>query len=92
MSYKHYMIWSDWFAYKLHASLNWGSISFSIVTRYTGANQVFPGVCSPSSLWHYMVNSQGIICFSAILAPMIIASQDVFAGKDDFLVGDADVY
>jgi hypothetical protein len=39
-----------------------------------------------------MIDSQGIICFSAILAPMIIAPQDIFAGKDDFFVGDADVY
>lgn len=85
------MIWSDGFANKLHSSFRRGPIPFLIVAGYTSAHQIFPRVRSIPGFWNYMVDGQRIIGFSTILTSVIVTAQNVFAGKDNFFVRDADI-
>ena len=88
---EHDMIWTDGLAYKLHFGFGRGPIALLVVTRNARANQILPRIGSPPRLRNNVIDGERIICLATILAAMIVTSKNILSGKDDLLVGNADV-
>jgi hypothetical protein len=92
MSNKHYVVRPNRFSHELHACFRGSTISFSVVAGYARTDQVLPRVGSSTSFRYNVVYREGFIGSSAVLAAMIVASQDVLARQYDLLVWHADIH
>lgn len=92
MTNEHDMIRTNRPAFELHVCFAGGSISLSIIAAYTSGHQILPRFVSAMSARNNVIDSQGYIRPAAILTLVTVAAKDVFAGQNDLLEGNADVY
>lgn len=91
MPYEHDMIGTNGPPKKLHTGFVRCSVTLPVITLHTSRDKVFPGLGSPSGLWNDVVHSQSHFGFSAVLAAVTVTAQNILAGEDNFLIGDANV-
>lgn len=88
---KHHMIRPYWLALQGHTSFMGRTIALPVIAIDACAHKVFPGVEAAAGSRHDVVHGEGNLRFTAILAPMAIATQDIFAGKNDLLIWNPDI-
>jgi len=91
MSDKHHMIRPYWLALQRYMGFTGRTIALPVVAIDARAHEVFPRVKATTGSRRNVVHGECDIGFAAILASMAIATQDVFARKDDFFVWNPDV-
>jgi hypothetical protein len=79
------------FSHQFHMRFIRRAVPFVVIAGNTGCNEIFPRFLSPPCSWTDMVYSQREISSAAILAPVTVASKDIFTGKDYFLIGDMNI-
>ena len=64
---------------ELHLSIVRRAVSLFIVTLHTRGDKIFPGILPRFCLWEDVIDSEGNIGSTAVLATMTVASEDIFS-------------
>lgn len=62
-------------------------VAFFVITSHARTNEVFPRIFPAARFGNNMVYRQWDIAAPAVLTPVIIATQNIFPGEDNFFVG-----
>lgn len=80
-----------WIAVEGHTGLFWSTVTFLDIASEAGGGDIVPAVKATTRTRNNMVDGQIVPLITAILASVIVAMQDIAAGKRDLLVRDLDV-
>jgi len=76
---------------QLHVGFFRCAAAFAVVAADARAHEIFPCIGASTRTWKDMVERQQCSCRTAVLAPMAIATKNVFTGKLHAFVRNADV-
>lgn len=78
-----------WFFYQCHFGLFETTVSLFIVAYGAGAHQIVPGIISPQTLGHQMIDGKRPLVSAAVLANITVPPEDVLLGNLDLYAGFA---